>query len=111
MSDHFDTMQVCRRWGHKITEYYDTSPNNREDFCKKCGGGTVHICDGCKTNIRGHHHFDGVIGGGGQMVPLNCHKCGARYPWKIQVLLKKALGSLIAPLKYIVDSVAGIFKK
>ncbi len=111
MSDYFDTMQICKRWGHKITEYYDSYPTEREDFCQKCGSQTTYICLACKAKIRGYHHFEGVVGGRRVEVPLNCHKCGQPYPWKTRLLLKKTGAVLIAPVKYIVDAVVGIFKK
>lgn len=111
MGDHFDTMQVCKRWGHKITEYYDTYPTEHEDYCKKCGSATTHVCGNCNANIRGYHHFDMVVGGGGQEVPLNCHKCGSAYPWKRRLLAKRTATSLVAPFKYVVDSLVSIFKK
>lgn len=112
MSDYYDTMQVCKRWGHKITEYYDKYPTEREEFCQKCGSATTHICETCDTNIRGYHHFEGVIGGGGRKhVPLNCHKCGAAYPWKTKLLWKKAGRALVAPLKYVIDAIASIFAR
>ncbi len=111
MADHFDTMQVCKRWGHKITEYYDSNPTGREDYCRKCGSATTYTCESCKTNIRGYHHFDGVVGGGRRKVPLNCYKCGAAYPWRSKLLWKQRMLTLVSPLKYLVDSFVGIFKK
>ncbi len=111
MSDHYDTMQVCKRWGHQITEYYDTYPTEREEFCRRCGSATTHVCLHCSAHIRGYHHFDGIAGGGGQDVPLNCHKCGTAYPWKTKMLWKKAGTAFIAPAKYVVDAVVRIFKK
>lgn len=111
MGDHFDTMQLCKRWGHIVTEFYDSSPNGREDFCQKCGSETTHACQKCKTNIRGYHHYENIVGGGTPEAPLNCHKCGAAYPWKTKLLWKKAGVALISPVKYLVDAVVGIFKK
>ncbi len=111
MTDHFDTMQVCKRWGHKITEYYDSRPAGREDYCRKCGSATTHTCESCNANIRGYHHIDGVVGGGRRLVPLNCHQCGMAYPWKTKLLWKKAGVAIISPAKYLVDAVVSVFKK
>ena len=111
MSDYYDTMQVCKRWGHKSTEYYDSRPTGREGYCRKCGSATTHTCEKCNTNIRGYHHLDGVVGGGRRLVPLNCHECGVAYPWKNQLLVKKVGRAAIVPVKYLVDAVTGIFKK
>lgn len=111
MSSYYDTMQVCKRWGHRITAMYDSSPNRREKFCKKCGSTAIHTCPSCNTKIRGFYHVEGVIGGSSPDVPLNCHNCGTSYPWKTKVLWKKAGMLAIAPLKYTVDAVVGIFKK
>ena len=111
MSSYYDTMQVCKKLGHKITDYYDTLPNHRQDHCHKCGSMTITSCEFCKTKIKGHYHVSGVIGGSRPNVPLYCHKCGKPYPWK-NILYAKKLGKiLISPAKYIVDSVVGIFKK
>ena len=44
-------------------------------------------------------------------MPLNCHFCGAEYPWKKRALIRKWLVASVSPIKYVIDSVAGIFKK
>lgn len=104
-------MQVCKRWGHQITDMYNSYPNHRQDFCEKCGSATTFKCEYCDTNIRGYYHVEGVVGGGSATVPLNCHKCGKGYPWRRKLLAKKTAVMIVAPAKYIVDSVIGIFKK
>jgi hypothetical protein len=111
MGSYYDTMQVCKRWGHIVTDMYDSYPNHRQNYCEKCGSTTVFKCSHCNTKIRGYYHVEGVIGGGGPDVPLNCHFCGKLYPWKRKVLIKKCLTALISPIKYVVDGVIGIFKK
>ena len=111
MSSYYDTMQTCQKWGHKITDMYDSYPNHRQNFCEKCGSNTVFKCLHCNTKIRGYYHVEGVVGGGGADVPLNCHNCGKSYPWKNRALLKIGFASLVAPAKYVVDGVIGIFKK
>jgi len=109
---YYDTMQVCRTWGHKITASYDSSPNCRQDFCEKCGSITIFKCENCGEKIRGYYHVPGVIGFGYETeVPLNCHKCGSPYPWRKKLLLKNFFKICISPLKYIIDSAVSIFKK
>ncbi len=111
MSSYYDTMQVCKKWGHKITDFLDSYPNHGQDFCEKCGSPTVFKCEHCNSRIKGYYHVSGVIGGSGPAVPLNCHKCGRGYPWRSNLLTKNRLIAAMAPLKYVVDSVVGIFKK
>lgn len=111
MSSYYDTMQVCKKWGHKITDMFDSYPNHRQDFCEKCGSPTVFKCEFCNTKIRGYYHVEGVIGGGGPNVPLNCHKCGRGYPWRGKLLTKNILVMTISPLKYVIDSIVNFFKR
>lgn len=111
MSSYYDTMQVCRRWGHQITSMYQSYRHHAQKFCEKCGSATTTTCDACQKNIRGYLHVEGVIGGSSPDVPLNCHECGAPYPWKSRLLAKRIGAALISPLKYLVDVVAGFFKK
>ncbi|MEX1064325.1 MAG: TIGR02391 family protein [Candidatus Paceibacterota bacterium] len=89
MSDHFDTMQVCRN-GHMITAYYDTYPAQRQKFCNKCGEKTIHQCENCNAEIRGFHTYDGIIGGEDAQVENNCYNCGQPYPWASAVKLNTA---------------------
>lgn len=111
MSSYYDTMQVCKKWGHKVTDFYDSHTNLRQNFCEKCGSETNFKCAHCNTKIRGYYHIDGIIGGGESSVPLNCHNCGKSYMWRNKVLTKKFFIACVAPLKYIVDGVVSIFKK
>ena len=111
MGSYYDTMQVCKKWGHKITETYSNT-QFRQDFCDKCGSQTTHVCEECQSNIKGYYHVDGVIGFGGHKdVPLHCHKCGSQYPWKWRLLLVRTLQQLVAPFKYVVDTVMSWFKR
>ena len=111
MESHYDTMQVCRRWGHFITDQYDTFPGGSADRCGHCGSITIIACEQCNALIRGHYHVAGIAGGGVAAVPLNCHACGARYPWKWAHIIRNFLTLLVAPLKYLIDSFVSIFKK
>ncbi|NTW90086.1 MAG: DUF2321 domain-containing protein [Candidatus Moranbacteria bacterium] len=111
MRSYYDTMQVCKRWGHQVTSMYDSYSTHRQNFCEKCGSETTHICSFCNTKIRGYYHVSGVIGGSSPDVPLNCHSCGAAYPWKTRLLWKKAGMLAIAPAKYVIDAMVSIFKK
>lgn len=112
MSSYFDTMQVCKKWGHIITAYYDCYPSQRQEFCEKCGSETTTICAYCKTKIRGVEHFEHV-GGFSQipLPPLNCFKCSKPYPWRSKRLVLNMLGLIISPAKYIIDSILKAFKK
>ena len=104
-------MQVCKRWGHRITDMYDSYPNLRQKFCEKCGSATMFQCEHCNTRIRGYYHVEGVIGGGNVKLPLNCHMCGKGYPWRHKLLMKKVILVAVTPAKYVIDSIVGIFKK
>jgi len=81
MSDYYDIMQVCLN-GHQITSMYNDYPENRKDFCDKCGIGTIHQCPKCNEDIRGHHNMSGVTNMFTTAIPSNCHKCGNAFPWK-----------------------------
>lgn len=111
MSSYYDTMQVCKKWGHKVTDCYNEFPAHRQDFCEKCGSSTIHTCDKCGTNIRGYYFVEGVVGGGGAEVALHCHKCGASYPWKWRLFTKRMLIAMVSPIKYLIDAIVGIFQK
>ncbi len=111
MSSYYDTMQVCQKWGHKITDRYDKYPNYRQDHCEKCGSETVIACEFCKTRIKGYLHFENAIGVSQSNVPLYCHKCGKPYPWRNVLFVENLIKTLVSPLKYVFDSVISIFKK
>lgn len=112
MSSHFDTMQVCKKWGHVITDHYDTYPLQRQEYCDKCGSETTTICEFCNAKIRGYEHFEHCIGGPLQVpAPLNCYQCGKPYKWRKVVWFKITINTLFKPAKYFVDSIVSIFKK
>ena len=106
--DFYDTMQVCARNGHKITERYDTEPNQRQNSCQQCGSKTTTKCEHCQTKIRGYHHYEYVAGGGHVPVPAFCHECGKPYPWKNRLKGKNAAKSSVKPLKYLLDTLAAL---
>lgn len=88
-TSYYDTMQVCERNGHKVTDWYDTSPEVRQDHCHICGSKTIIKCPICQTNIRGYRHFKSIVGGSGPEVPLYCHQCGKPYPWKDRLVKER----------------------
>jgi|JI10StandDraft_1071094.scaffolds.fasta_scaffold52200_6 hypothetical protein len=87
--DYYDTMQVCIKNGHKITEFFDTSPEGRQNNCDECGSKTATKCSACNANIRGYHHLEHVAGGSGIPVPKFCHSCGKSYPWRKKLKQRK----------------------
>lgn len=111
MDSYYDTMQVCGKWGHVVTAYYESSPQHRQDHCDKCGNVTVTTCAYCNEKIRGKYHVSGWLIAESFTAPLNCHKCGKPYQWRNVVFAKKMGLVLISPAKYIVDSVVSMFKK
>ena len=113
MGSRYDTMQVCKKWGHVITEYYDTFLSQRQDYCDKCGSATTTKCGSCNAIIKGFEHFDHVVGVSLQtpLPPLNCYKCGKPYPWRNKRLVLNTLGLIISPAKYVIDSFVKIFNK
>jgi len=81
MDEGYDTMQVCIN-GHQITAFYQEHPENRKDFCDKCGKKTIHQCPKCNEDIRGYHHVRGVYSMMDVPIPSHCHACGNPFPWK-----------------------------
>lgn len=108
---YFDTMQVCRKSGHKITDMYDSYPDDGQKYCGKCGSETIYKCPVCDVKIRGFYHVEGVVGFNGPEVPLNCHNCGKSYPWKKNLILRKNVYSIFGCAKYIFDKLIGIIKR
>lgn len=60
---YYEVMQVCLK-GHQITDYYNSLPELRQEFCNKCGAKTIYQCPQCHAPIRGDYVVEGVIGGG-----------------------------------------------
>ncbi len=111
MSSYYDTMQVCKKWGHVITAYYDSSPQHRQNHCDKCGSVTVATCAYCGEKIRGKYHVAGWLVADSFFAPLNCHKCGKPYPWRNVVYIQNLTKSAVMPVKYVIDSIISVFKK
>jgi hypothetical protein len=77
----YDIAQICIN-GHYITDRYDSRPEFRKKFCKKCGQPTIHECQECKSPIQGYFHRPNVT----SLLsypppPAFCHECGEPYPW------------------------------
>jgi hypothetical protein len=81
----YDVMQVCRN-GHKITDYAQSHPIGRQNFCAECGKETIDACQACGVTIRGCHHVPGVLGFFEIPVPKHCINCGAAYPWQASAI-------------------------
>ena len=77
---YYDIMQVCLN-GHRITDSYNTSPENRQEYCDQCGAKTITTCPICNKPIRGHHYVPGVASMLTTPVPEFCFNCGKAYPW------------------------------
>ncbi|XOB41824.1 MAG: DUF2321 domain-containing protein [Candidatus Nealsonbacteria bacterium] len=106
---HYETMQVCRR-GHQITDHYNSSPKFRQEFCDKCGAKTIYRCPKCGVPIRGHYIIEGFVDLTSTPVPLNCHNCGANYPWSLRFRLLGFLELLVSPIKFLIEAFSKIFK-
>jgi hypothetical protein len=97
--DWYDVMQVCLN-GHQITEYAESQPESRENFCSNCGEKTITACPKCNTNIRGYRHIEGVFHSADSPAPKYCINCGQAFPWQTRavehlndVLKDSALGA------------------
>jgi len=79
---YYDVAQICLN-GHIITRNANSSPEFRQNHCKKCGEPTIMKCPSCNTDIQGEYHVDGVLVGGFKTPPPPnfCHECGQPYPW------------------------------
>jgi len=55
------------------------NPSHSQDFCAKCGAGTLDKCPKCNSLIRGHYHNRRVVAP--YFPPAFCDKCGQPYPW------------------------------
>lgn len=111
--NHYDTLQVCIKNGHLINDCYHQSPSHNQKHCSVCGCSTTIKCNLCNTEIRGYYHVDGILDltSHKTVVPLHCLNCGKPYPWKNILLAKNTFKLLISPVKYLIDSIVGIFKK
>lgn len=74
----YDTAQICLM-GHIITDSSTDCPQDKMNFCDKCGASTIVACQKCNTPIRGMYR--GNYGIGLDSAPSFCHACGKPYPW------------------------------
>lgn len=109
--NYYDTMQVCKKWGHQITAFYETSSKTRKKYCDRCGSVTIIKCEKCQEKIRGYYHQDYDTRLFGTSTPPNCHNCGNPYPWKMWVTIKDIWKTISASIKYVIDSIVSIFKR
>lgn len=107
----YDTMQVCRKRGHRITSQFDSCPQFRREFCSTCGSKTIYKCEECGVKIKGEYYVEGILDFTKTPVPFNCHSCGGDYPWRNYLLIQYYFHKIVLPVKYIFDSIIGIFKK
>ena len=70
----YDVQQVCEN-GHQITDSYNSTPNERKDFCDKCGAPTITSCKHCGTPLKGDI-IDRFTIDVGTEVPSHCSSCG-----------------------------------
>jgi hypothetical protein len=75
-----DVQQVCLN-GHQITASYERQPENRRDFCNKCGALTIFKCPECGHPIKGKLYREHVLSSYTPPVPSHCDGCGKAYPW------------------------------
>lgn len=80
----FDTLQVCQN-GHPITDHYHYHPNDRKDYCNKCGEKTIYICRKCNKEIQGARliWINGILAPNYEKtsIPDYCKYCGSAFPW------------------------------
>lgn len=92
MSGYYDVAQICLN-GHVVNDSCREHPQHNQNYCDKCGEPTIFKCQNCQTDIRGYYHVPGIVGGGVELAPNFCHKCGKPYPWidrKIQAIREMA---------------------
>lgn len=76
----YDVAQICTS-GHPITLYANTSPNETEKFCRRCGAATITACPKCGTNIQGGVLQDYPSFLKDYTPPRHCPNCGEPFPW------------------------------
>lgn len=80
----YDVQQVCEN-GHRITGCYNIEPEDRQEFCKKCGAKTIIAFPDCGKEIQGDRIEEQWMGEWGGVesvcVPSYCSNCGKPYSW------------------------------
>ncbi len=80
----YDVLQVCIN-GHKITDRYNSRPEERKKRCAHCGAETIYKCPECKTPLKGYLHEDEWTFGRTfhPTIPDHCEDCGKPFPWTL----------------------------
>jgi hypothetical protein len=109
----YDVQQVCKKWGHQVTDRFNSSPGKKNLYCLKCGSETVTKCDKCGEEIKGYYHSDVVwdLSGNKESVPSCCSACGEPFPWKWWFDIKNIVVVCISPAKYLIDAAVKVFTK
>jgi hypothetical protein len=77
----YDGQQVCLN-GHIVTNYANTSPEDRKKFCHYCGQPTIMACESCNAPLQGAEIDPEVVVIGFDFPPpAFCHECGAPHTW------------------------------
>lgn len=85
------TAQVCLN-GHMITSSIERNPEQKQDYCSKCGAKTITNCPNCAAPLRGELYDDDcVIIGYTPSVDAYCPKCGTPFPWTSSAIENAAL--------------------
>lgn len=109
----YDTQQICKKWGHQLTDRYYNSVGKRQKYCQQCGSEAIIKCEYCNDEIRGYYHSDAVIDltGSKADVPSCCPTCGKSFPWRWWFDIKKIIDFSISPLKYVIDAAVKVLTR
>lgn len=79
--------EICLN-GHIVSA--NSTSDNHENFCSKCGAKTISSCPNCKSQIRGWYKPDGVVvlrsSNTKFPLPAFCPSCGRPYPWTVSAI-------------------------
>ena len=105
-----DTMQICKS-GHVINDCYIKYPEDNQDYCEKCGEGTITVCENCHKPIPGRVHYTHVAIGRAA-APDYCRYCNRPYPWNKGLRKsKRGVKSVFGHLKRFIEWFAEVVQK
>ncbi|HET6456933.1 MAG TPA: DUF2321 domain-containing protein [Armatimonadota bacterium] len=82
MNGRYDVAQVCPN-GHVANALSTIRPQHNQEFCEKCGEGTITECPRCGAPIRGAY-WDGWGTDADRFnyrLAHHCRNCGESFPW------------------------------